>query len=89
MLSSCSIYSQNVSERDRLGAQRSSRACNSSGTRFCLQELAPVRLMLAHAEAAQADVQRDPQTATAEIALPAAPPPLAGSQCLAWPHPSV
>ena len=47
------------------------------------------RLMLAHAEAAQADVQRDPQTATPEIALPAAPPPLAGSQCLAWPHHSV
>lgn len=35
---------------------------------------------LAIRQAAQADVQRDPQTATAEIALPAAPPPLAGSQ---------
>ena len=46
-------------------------------------------LKLAHAKAAQVDVQRDTQTATPEIALPAPPPPLAGSQCLAWPHPSV
>jgi len=35
---------------------------------------------LAIRQAAQVDVQRDTQTATPEIALPAPPPPLAGSQ---------